>query len=31
LRERDDPAVIHAMLSHADGIGDEARSVAAPE
>jgi hypothetical protein len=30
LRERDDPAVIHVMLSHADGIGDEARSIAAP-
>ena len=30
LRERDGPAVIQAMLSHADGIGNEARSVAAP-
>jgi hypothetical protein len=30
LRERDDPAVIPAMLRHAEGIGDEGRSVASP-
>jgi hypothetical protein len=28
LRERDDPAVIHSMLNHADDIGDESEAIA---